>query len=128
MGEFDFGANKYDRGGARFHSFSALIDHINRISFDEMFMINPKRIQEILKVSESLESGMRIVCREVEICYELDEFDKSRGMIHLEGPAVKFFWANDFATALRLASNAEVHTLENGNVEVTFNFDDFLVF
>lgn len=109
-----------------FAVIDALIEYMETLPQNKVFMLNPPRIQQmrfscaaIKHVLAETMCGAKIVCKQ-------SDLEPTMGYIDVEGANIAITNTEQFVRAAQFANNTEVYPLATDKVRLTFTFYDIL--
>ena len=104
----------------------ALVEYIGSLPNAEVMALDPIVAEKmkfccavIKKVLRETNTAAKIECKQ-------SEFERSVGVVRVEGVSLEIADAKWFSRAAEFATNTEVYPLTNGKVRMTFTFHGFL--
>ena len=123
--EFNAKSDAYDDDD--FAEIDALIEYLNTLPQDGVFVLNYPRIQQMRFASAAIKKAMKgrngakakIVCKQ-------SELEPSMGYIDIESKDIDIFDTEWFARAAEFANNTEIYPLSDDRVRMTLTFHGIL--
>lgn len=112
---------------AQFAEFDKLIEHIRGLPAHGLSMLNIERVRDVKATYGIVKKAMLDAGCDANVKFGYGGLTESFAYVEIEGNSVQFMDMESLSMAAKLANNIEVYTLVNGNVRMTFGFNDLLI-
>lgn len=100
----------------------ALVDYLKELPHDDVFILNPKRVEQMKFSYAMLLKSIAGIEKEVSITYGISEFDRTMASIKLEGRDLEVCDIERFSRAAEFADSTDIYPLVEDKIRMTFTF------